>query len=55
MECCLKNVFYPQTSYLQMSQVSKVLHAAEGQQKQSKQHAELLKSAAYAAQSLAGQ
>jgi len=37
------------------AKVSKVLHAAEGQQKQSKQQAELLKSAAYAAQSLSEQ
>jgi hypothetical protein len=34
--------------------VSKALHAAEGQEKQAKQHAASLKSAAYAAQALAG-
>ncbi len=37
-----------------VSQVSKALHAAEGQEKQAKQHAASLKSAAYAAQALAG-
>jgi len=37
------------------AKVSKVLHAAEGQEKQARQHAEVLKSAAYAAQSLADQ
>ena len=35
-------------------QVSKALHAAEGQEKQARQHAASLKSAAYAAQALAG-
>ncbi len=34
--------------------MSKALHAAEGQEKQAKQHAASLKSAAYAAQALAG-
>jgi hypothetical protein len=35
-------------------QVSKALHAAEGQEKQARQHAGSLKAAAYAAQALAG-
>ena len=35
--------------------VSKILHASEGLEEQSKQHAELLKTAAYAAEALAGQ
>ncbi len=41
-------------SFAWVFQVSKALHAAEGQEKQAKQHAASLKSAAYAAQALAG-
>ena len=48
---CILILILQAISYLQ---VSKVLHAAEGQEKQARQHAEVLKSAAYAAQSLAG-
>ena len=36
------------------AKVSKILHASEGLQEQSKQHADLLKTAAYAAEALAG-
>ena len=37
-----------------LAKVSKILHASEGLQEQSKQHADLLKTAAYAAEALAG-
>lgn len=37
------------------AKVSKILHAAEGLQEQTNQQAELIKTAAYAAKSLAGQ
>ena len=46
--------FIKQSMHITPLQVSKALHAAEGQEKQARQHAASLKSAAYAAQALAG-